>query len=187
MKKFGIGVLVAALLNTCLWAETTKAANLKLAVKKNIAPKYNIRELALPSEVEKLGKKTGSIYYSPSVKGKVLIPVHMWGEVRNSGLHFVPLDTNLLNGISLAGGPTSAGDLADVLVTTTREGKRERLEFDLSSGGNLGLEDFKLRPGDTVFVKKDNYLVDRAYYTSLFGVVVTILSSILIYKRITNL
>jgi len=187
VKRFSIAIVIASLLNSCLWAEGTTTSTNKASVKESSQSKYNIRELALPSEVEKLGKQSGSIYYSPSVKGKVLIPVHMWGEVRNSGLHFVPLDTNLLNGISLAGGPTSAGDLADVQVTTTREGKRERLEFDLSNGGNLGLEDFKLKPGDTVFVKKDTYLVDRAYYTSLIGVAVTILSSVLIYKRISRL
>lgn len=187
MKKYSILLLVVSLLNSSVWGKNAKVSKLKTAVKKSTQSNYNIRELALPSEVEKLGKKSGAIYYSPSVKGKVLIPVHMWGELRNSGLHFVPLDTNLLNGISLAGGPTSSGDLADVLVTTTRDGKRERIKFDLSDGGNLGLEDFKLRPGDTVFVKKDTYIVDRSYYTSLIGVAVTVLSSVLIYKRITHL
>jgi len=187
VKRFGILFIIASLLNSSVWAEAAKVTKSKMTVKKISSPKYNIRELALPSEVENIGKRSGSIYYSPSVKGKVLIPVHMWGEVRNSGLHFVPVDTNLLNGISLAGGPTSSGDLADVLVTTTRKGKRERLDFDLSSGGNLNLEDFKLRPGDTVFVKKDNYLENRSYYTSLIGVAVTLLSSVLIYKRISRL
>jgi len=103
MKRLGVSILIASLLNSCLWAKTVKTSQTKEA-----SSEYNIRELALPSEVDNLGKKGGSIYYSPSVKGKVLIPVHIWGEIRNSGLHFIPLDTNLLNGLSLAGGPTSS-------------------------------------------------------------------------------
>lgn len=186
MKKYGISILIASLLNTCLWAQTSNISPKSKKIVKNKQSQYNIRELALPSEVDNISKRGGSIYYSPSVKGKVLIPVHMWGEVRNSGLHFVPLDTNLINGISLAGGPTGSSDLEDVIVTTTRDGKRERMKFDLTEGGDLSLEDFKLQPGDTVFVEKDNFRLDRAYYTSLFGVVLTLLSSILLYRQVKN-
>ena len=71
---------------------------------------YNIRQLALPSEVEDIGKSSGSIYYSPSIKGKVLIPVHFWGSVKKTGLHFIPVDTNLISGISLAGGPAGLSE-----------------------------------------------------------------------------
>jgi hypothetical protein len=181
MKRLGVSILIASLLNSCLWAKTVKTSQTKEA-----SSEYNIRELALPSEVDNLGKKGGSIYYSPSVKGKVLIPVHIWGEIRNSGLHFIPLDTNLLNGLSLAGGPTSSSKLDSVLVTTSRNGKREKMSFDITQGGDLTLEDFKLRPGDTIFIEKDTYRQDRAYYTSLFGVILTVLSSILLYRQVKD-
>lgn len=147
---------------------------------------YNIRELALPSEVEGIAKKAGSIYYSPSVKGKVLIPVHFWGQIKNSGLHFLPVDTNLINGISLAGGPTSNAELDDVYVTTKRSGKREKLDFDLTDGGAITTEDFKLQPGDTVFIPEDRFYQNRNYYTSLTGVILTLLSSILLYRQVKN-
>lgn len=147
---------------------------------------YNIRELALPSEVENIGKKAGAIYYSPSVKGKVLMPVHFWGEIKNSGLHFMPVETNLINGLSLAGGPNTTAELDKIKVTTKRSGKRESLEFDLSEGGAVDLGDFKLEPGDTVYVPKDNFRADRNYYTSLTGVILTLLSSILIYQQVRD-
>lgn len=155
-------------------------------IKKEPSQNYNIRELALPSEVESISKKAGSIYYSPSVKGKVLIPVHFWGQIKNTGLHFVPVDTSLINGISLAGGPAADAEFDDVYVTTKRNGSREKLTFDISEGGNIDIEDFKLQPGDTVFIPKDNFYRDRTYYTSLFGVVVTVLSSILLYRQVQN-
>jgi hypothetical protein len=154
--------------------------------KKSEKSKYNIRELALPSEVENIGKKAGSIYYSPSVKGKVLIPVHFWGQVKNSGLHFMPVDTNIINGISLAGGPTTNAELDNVKVTTKRGGKRERIDFDLTGGGGIELEDFKLQPGDTVYVPQDTFRQDRNYYTSLTSVILTLLSSILIYQQVRD-
>ena len=77
----------------------------------------NIGELILPTEVEKLPKKSGSIYYSKSVKNKVLIPTNFWGEVNTSGLHFVPQGTSLINGLSLAGGPSGSADISTVQVT----------------------------------------------------------------------
>lgn len=152
--------------------------------KKSKNSDYNIQELALPSEVENISKRGGSVYYSPSVKGKVLIPVHFWGSIKNTGLHFIPLDTNVINGISLAGGPDTNAEFDEVYLSTTRNGKRERLTLDISNGGNLALEDIKLQPGDTIFIPRDNYLQDRAYYTSLIGVIATILSSILLYREV---
>lgn len=180
MKKWISLLLVFTLSHNPVFAKNKKAkesAN---------GSNYNIRELALPSEVENVGKSAGSIYYSPSVKGKVLIPVHFWGSVKKTGLHFIPVDTNLISGISLAGGPNSGNATDDVYVTTSRAGKREKLHFDISEGGDIKLEDFKLQPGDTVFIPNDTYLADRAYYTSLIGVIATILSSILLYRQVQN-
>jgi len=60
------------------------------------------------------------------------------------------------------------------------------MSFDITQGGDLTLEDFKLRPGDTIFIEKDTYRQDRAYYTSLFGVILTVLSSILLYRQVKD-
>ncbi|MCF8060834.1 MAG: hypothetical protein K9K67_16135 [Bacteriovoracaceae bacterium] len=177
MKKILVFLIISSLFNTTFAAGKPK---------KNENLQYNIRELALPSEVEGLPKKMGSIFYSPSVKGKVLIPVHFWGSIKNTGLHFIPVDTNLINGISLAGGPQEDAEFENIHVTTKRSGKREKIDFDISSGGNLNLEDFKLQPGDTVFIPQDNFYRNRAYYTSLVGVVLTVLSSILLYRQVSR-
>ena len=145
---------------------------------------YNIRKLALPSEVKNVSKQPGSLYYNPSVKGKALMPIHFWGRVNKAGLHFVPLETKLIDGISMAGGPSSNADLSEVVITTNRNGKRERLELDLEGGGDLSVDNYTLNPGDTIFLKKDSYMENRSYYTSLFGVVATILSSVLLYQQV---
>ncbi|GAB4020668.1 MAG: hypothetical protein Fur0010_23460 [Bdellovibrio sp.] len=147
---------------------------------------YDIRELALPSEVKDLSKSTGSIYYSPSIKGKVLIPVNVWGDVGRTGLHFVPADTTLIMGLSLAGGPGTHAKLDEIKLTRVENGKNKEYQFDLSEGGKADAQAFTLKPGDTIFVENDKFFENRAYYTSLIGVVATILSSILLYRQVRN-
>lgn len=168
----------------CLLLSSFTFAKKNSDTKQKVRHNFNIRELALPSEVEDIGKQSGAIYYNPSVKGKALVPVHFWGEIERSGLHFVPVDTNLLNGLSLAGGPKSSALLDEVIVTTLRSGDRERMAFNLKEGGYRDSNEFLLQPGDTVFIKRDTFREDRNYYTSLFGVFVTILSGILLYRQV---
>jgi hypothetical protein len=153
--------------------------------KKGKTSKYNLQKLVLPSEVDGIGKSSGSIFYSPSIKGKVLIPVHMWGEIGRSGLHFVPIDTTLISGLSLAGGPSGTAKLEEVKVTRKlTSGKYEDRIFDISSGGREDAYSYKLKPDDTIYLKKDRFDANRSYYTSLIGVAVTILSSVLIFRQV---
>lgn len=149
--------------------------------------RYNVKELVLPSEVENVSRSSGAIFYSPSVKGKVLIPVHFWGKVSRPGLHFIPSDTSLVKGLSMAGGPASLALLDDVKLTRpSASGDYENFSFDIEHGGDKVAHTFKLQPGDTIFLEDDTYLADRSYYTSLIGVIVTILSGILLYDQVKN-
>lgn len=153
--------------------------------KSNSEPDYNINELALPSELKNVQKGSGSIFYNPSIKGKVLIPVHFWGYFSRPGLHFIPVESSLLEGVSYAGGPTPQGKL-DNVRHMRKSDKSEVINeyFDLEKGGSNKAALMKLQPGDMVFVERDNWMEDRAYYTGLIGVVATILSSILIYREV---
>lgn len=141
-------------------------------------------EFALPSDVKDLGKSGGAVFYSPTAKGSVLVPVHFWGEVSRSGLHYIPVDSNLVKGLSFAGGPKSTAQLESVKVTRQQGTKVEELRFDLSQGGTSSAYNFNLRSGDTVFVEKDYYYENRIFYTSLIGVVATLLSSFVIFREV---
>lgn len=153
--------------------------------KKEKKVEFNLRKLVLPSEVQSIGKNSGSIYYSPTVKGKVLIPVHIWGEISKSGLHFIPIDTTLINGISLAGGPTGSAELENIKLTRKGpNGVFNNQKFDISTGGDRDIHNYKLKPDDTIFIKRSRFNEDRAYYTSLTGVIATILSSVLLFKEV---
>ncbi len=146
---------------------------------------YDLNELALPSEVKNLGKSSGSIYYSPAVKGKVLMPVHFWGYFNKPGLHFIPVESSLLEGVSYAGGPNPQAQLSEVrIMTKAEEGNIINSFYNLEKGGNNNAALRALKPGDMVFVEKDYWYENRAYYTSLIGVVATLLSSILLYRQV---
>jgi len=48
---------------------------------------------------------------------RLLITVHIWGEVRQPGEYLVPDDTDILELISKAGGPTGFSNLRNVKIT----------------------------------------------------------------------
>jgi hypothetical protein len=152
---------------------------------KNKVAGYDLNELALPSEVKGVAKATGSIYYSPAVKGKVLMPVHFWGYFNKPGLHFIPIGSSLLEGVSYAGGPNPQAQLGNVrLMTDKDKGSIVNNFYDLEKGGSNEAALRLLKPGDMVFVEKDYWYENRSYYTGLIGVVATLLSSILLYRQV---
>ncbi len=149
--------------------------------------KFNLKEFALPSEVKGMQKSYGSVFFSPSVKDTVLIPVHFWGEVKKSGLHFLPVNTTVVNGLSIAGGPSASASLEDVKLTRkSDEGRLKVIQYNLSEGGNENVYTETFKPGDSVFIGKSHYYENRAYYTSLIGVIATILSSVLVIQQIND-
>lgn len=144
----------------------------------------NLRDLALPSEFEGIKKEAGAVFYSGTSRGKALIPINIWGEVNKAGLHYIPIDTDLVLGLSLAGGPKSSANLTGIKVTRNTNNHINEFKFDLSEGGTPEAYKLKLEPGDTVFVEKEFFYENRAYYTSIIGVIATILSSILLYRQV---
>lgn len=142
------------------------------------------KDFALPSDFEGIKKESGALFYSSSTKGKVLIPVNVWGEVNKSGLHFIPVDTNLVQGLSLAGGPKSSGVLDNIKLTRNVDGKIEEFTFNLERGGTIEAYQLKLNPGDTIFVEKEYFYENRSYYTGLIAVIATVLSSVILYRQI---
>ena len=177
IKKFISTIIVIQLMTLNLEAAEAGAAS--------GSPEFNLQEVALPSEVKDMGKSTGSIFYNVSVKNKVLVPVHMWGELKQTGLHFIPSDTPLIKGLSLAGGPTASAKLEKVILTRPNaNGTFKEIEFDLSNGGDDQAHRFKLESGDTIFIKKETFYENRNYYTSLISIFITVLSTFVIFKKI---
>lgn len=146
--------------------------------------KYNLDELVFPQEVKDMGKSQGSIYYSSPIKNKILIPTHIWGQIGKSGLHFIPNDSTLIKALTYAGGVTTDSKQDEIKLSRFENGELKTFEFDLEDGGDELAHKFVVKPGDTIYVPKSQYYVNRSFYTSLIGVAVSLLSGILVYRAV---
>jgi protein involved in polysaccharide export with SLBB domain len=121
---------------------------------------------------------------------RLLITVHIWGEVRKPGEYLVPDDTDLLELISKAGGPTEFSNLSNIKIT---RGLSETVNLKQTSNEKIGANvseklDFKnynkqvikidlkkildkekyqktvpiLRPGDVVSVGRNTWFAWQA-------------------------
>ncbi len=184
MNKITLVLLIQLLFLNQVNCQERPETNNPAEVKK--PDRFTINELALPSEVRDLPKKMGSIYYSPSIKDKVLVPINFWGEIKDSGLHFIPVDTSLVSGISLAGGMNSSADLNGIQISSFENVQLQKFKFALTQGMTDEAAKFTLKPGDVVFVEKSNFFENRSYYTSLVGIIATMLSTYVLYKQIQD-
>ena len=146
----------------------------------------NLQDMALPSDLKDLVKQGGAIYYSSPTKNKVLMPVHFWGFMQKPGLHFLPTETPFIKALSMTGGPLPGAKLENVYLTRIENGATHKYEFDVSEGGSEETHKFTIKPGDIVFIPQDHYIENRAFYTSLIGVAISLLSGILIYRQVRN-
>lgn len=162
--------LIASVISPCVLAQGPDA-------------KINLQDLALPSDTEGIRKEGSSIYFALPSKGKILIPVHIWGEVNKAGLHYIPSETDVVKALSLAGGPRTSAKLDNVKVTRVENDTTKEIKFDLSEGGNKDAYQSKLNPGDTIFIEKNYFYENRIYYTSLFGVLATLVTAYVLYNR----
>jgi len=165
------------------WSRATETVTDKKVEKTD-----SLDDLTLPSDLGDFKLNNGgAVYYSPVIKNKILIPVYFWGEVQKAGLHYVPAGTSFVKGLSIAGGPTSLALMKKVKVFRTEEGKNQTYVFDLQDEANEQVfHDFIFKPSDIVRIDRDDYFQNRAYYTSLIGIGVTVLSGILTFQAIKD-
>ena len=100
------------------------------------------------------GSATAAYYYIAK-PGELTINVNLWGQVRFPGRYEVSSKTDLIQFLSLAGGPTTAAKLSEVKVTrisVTDSGLiRQDHYVNLENLESVTEEDMKLYPGDTIF------------------------------------
>lgn len=85
---------------------------------------------------------------------EVLMSIHVWGEVHDPGTHLIPAGSDLIAGLSAAGGPTSTANLGDVSIVYDDHEIEYDIEKFLDAEGEPVPE---LIPGATVYVPTRNY------------------------------
>lgn len=94
-------------------------------------------------------------YTVPGVEtDEVLMSIHVWGEVRSPGTYLVPVEADLIVGISVAGGPTSQAKLSDVRIIYEDSEIRYNLDHFLDAEGDP-IPD--LEPGATIHIPTNSF------------------------------
>lgn len=81
-------------------------------------------------DLNRLGSGSAE-YVAGTEKNSVLMRVNLWGAVGKPGIHYVPIRTDLITLLSLAGGPTDRATLEEVTVRRQVKGSEKRLDIDV--------------------------------------------------------
>jgi len=99
--------------------------------------------------------------------------LYIWGEVKSPGLYYVETNADILELISLAGGPTSGADLAHVVLIRGQAGEKEIV---INLGDYLAVgkseEPIFLKSGDIVIIKSNLWKKVRSTVSFLASIVV---------------
>lgn len=110
--------------------------------------------------------------------GEVTMPVNVWGQVRNPGMHMIPWDSDLRDALSAAGGPLSDADLSSVrIVSTGLETTYDLSAFLSGSGAPMP----RMEPDATVYLGRSDYewwkdVVDFSYKILIMANVIWVMS-----------
>lgn len=132
----------------------------------------------------------GAEFLSGYYKGAVLIPVELWGAVKQTGIHHIPTQTSLTKLITLAGGPTAEADLDELVINRKTSEKNEIIKVNL----NEFLSDPKitvptLQPGDIVVVSAKKPWISNNAVSLLSitaGILGIIVSGLIIDNQLRN-
>lgn len=112
--------------------------------------------------------RSNAEYYSPSPDSTIVMPVNIWGNVKEPGLHYLAPGSNLHQSVSAAGGPSETADLSSVRIL--RNGKTSYADL-------LGPKSIQLQENDYIYV-------DRSYKSDMpiwFSGISTVISIITLY------
>lgn len=100
------------------------------------------------------GIRQPQYYLAPGLEDELNIRVQIWGEVRVPGLYIVADGTDLIEAISMAGGPTADASLSGVKVVRFAGDFRGVIDVDVNKYIESASEDATLwlQPNDTINV-----------------------------------
>jgi hypothetical protein len=140
-------------LSTCgIWLIITSLVHTSALAESRIIPPQGI----IP--------KSNAEYYSASPNTGTLIPINIWGEVRQPGRHFVGGKSNLLIALSSSGGPLESSDLDPIFVYRGKE----TFEINLVANG----KEFIVQSDDTIIVTRSV----KADLPLVFGIISSVVA-----------
>jgi len=114
------------------------------------------------------GLPRGSEYVSGYLRGVVMMEVNLWGAVEKPGLHHIPMGMDLVQFISLAGGPNSGARLDKVTIKRQTKEKGEIIEVNVEElAENPDRLAPKLEPNDIIIIPERRPLVSSDVLTTV--------------------
>ncbi|MBA7612136.1 hypothetical protein ES703_19371 [subsurface metagenome] len=99
--------------------------------------------------------------------------LYIWGEVKSPGLYYVESNADILELISLAGGPTPDADLAHVILIKGQAGGEEIV---INLGDYLSVQKSKepifLKSGDIIIIKSNLWKKVRSTTSFISNIVI---------------
>lgn len=130
------------------------------------------------------GQPTGvAEYFYRSDSDDILVPVHVLGAVKSPGLYHVPLKSNLVTILTVAGGPTGEAMLDEVVVKNQQTNQVDEIDLEEMIRDTARSQEFVMKGNEVVFIKARQPWINNNVATTLSvvgGLLATVLSVILI-------
>ena len=141
-------------------------------------------EAQLPPFGANQSMASGSEYFAGRVEGKPLIKLNLVGGVRLPGVYHVPIDTNLAEILSYAGGTVDGAQLDEIHVRSLLGLKSNFRTYDFSelSKGSSGFPIMSQGDIIQIDVTKDQ-LARTALIVTIVGSVISVVLATLAYQR----
>lgn len=121
----------------------------------------------------------GNEFVSGNYPGAVLMPVNLWGAVQKTGIHHIPVKTDLVTFLSLAGGPTADAQINGIIIRRRTGGEEKIIKVN---GEDLltrpEIRSPQLEANDIIVVPRDKPFVSNNVVNTV-GVIGGILGIIL--------
>jgi protein involved in polysaccharide export with SLBB domain len=113
-------------------------------------------------------------YYYVANPGEMTMQVNLWGDVQKPGRYEVPVNTDLIQLISLAGGPTREANLSEVQISRHLKASagltKQQVKVNLEDFFKTDEAKLALQPGDQIYVS----FVTRLNIRDVFTVITTV-------------
>jgi protein involved in polysaccharide export with SLBB domain len=127
--------------------------------------------------------RSSANYIVEDIPGELKININIWGYINYPGRYEIPISTNLIQLITLAGGPKTHAVMDEIMIyRVTKDGRRILLEVDLEDPESISDSELALRNEDTIVIDYSAIVT----WNEIFGIIATplaVAASILVLVR----
>jgi hypothetical protein len=135
-------------------------------------------------QIPGMSSNSGTEYFVGRIEGKSLITVHLIGGVAAQGIYHLPIQSDLTQLLTYAGGVGSNADLSEVVIRSERQKQISNTTYDfeklLAKNGQVPI----LQDNDTIFIHNSSDKLERtALIIGIVGGIASIITTIIVLKK----